>query len=182
MFGWAEMLILSWTRVIKSGPTVDQVHVRPNPVSHELLQSSPSLSECCSEGRNVHMTYARSSPDLKDHPPTPTAPASVCVCTLPVSQCHVLPSRIVTMCPGSALLHVPDPCYCHIVSAWLKRACVPQLSETELDFDFRNHVASVRHSPLTQGLTGQECPGVLPCATAIMRWKDSQIFTHAVAI
>lgn len=112
----------------------------------------------------------------------PLLPKHLCVCTLPVSQCHVLPSRIVTMCPGSALLHVPDPCYCHIVSAWIKRACMPQLSKTEMDFDFRNPAASVRHSPLTQVLTAQECPDVLPCATAIMRWKDSQIFTHAVAI
>lgn len=88
MFGWAEMLILliSCTRVIKSEPSVDQVHVRAYPVSHELLQSSPSLrvsSALIAEGRNVHMTYARSSPDLKDcllgRITTPCCP-SICVC------------------------------------------------------------------------------------------------------
>lgn len=34
---------------------------------------------------------------------------------------------------------------------------MPQLSETEMGFDFHNPVASVHHSPLTRVLTEQEC-------------------------
>lgn len=137
--------------------------------------------ECPHDLRQVIPWPKRLPPWHNRRPRCPSMCGCVCVHApsqsvprVAVKNCHNV-SRL-------ALLRVPDPCYCHIVSDWFKRACMPQLSETELGFDFPNPVASVRHGPLTRALTEQECPDVLPCAPAITRRKDSQIFTHAVAI
>lgn len=74
-------------------------------------------------------------------------------------------SRAVTMRPGPVLRCVPDPAPCHSVSAWLKqvvmRRAMPQLSETEMGFDFHNPVASVCPGPLTHPCwqSKSECQG-----------------------
>lgn len=122
MFGWAEMLILliSRTRVIKSEPSVDQVPVRPNPVSHELPQSSPSL--WVSVALLLLLKEGMSTWPMPGHPltsktaslaetPPPAAQASVCVCV------HA---------PSQSVPHVAIK-NCHNVSRFCPSACTRPL-------------------------------------------------------
>lgn len=152
-FVWAEMLILviSCTRVMHD-PVLSVWSSPLHPSEPVLLCCYCWRKECPHDLCQVVPWPKRLPPWQNCHP---AAHARA------VSQCHVCPSGIVTVCPGSALLRVADPCYCHLVSAWLTRAgmqrAVPQLSKTEMGFDFRNPVASVHHCPLTWALTEQEC-------------------------
>ena len=74
-----------------------------------------------------------------------------------VGQCHVWLSGPVTVCPSLRT----RPRLCHSVSARLKQVCMqratPQLSETEMGFDFHNPASSVHPPPLTHPLTEQKC-------------------------
>lgn len=165
-------------------PTVHQVHVQLHPVSHNLGQSSPSPSDCLNaltaERWNVHMTYARTSPDPKDcflgriATPLPKRGSRTHVNARSQSVSATCACQELSQCVQALPSAYTRPRHCHIVSAWLIRACmqraVPQLSETEMGFDFHNPVASVRHSPLTRVLTEQECTVTPSKRTALCHW------------
>lgn len=146
-------------------------------VSHDLVQSSPLLRvSCCvavilllREGMSTwpmpghplgHQTATLA--ELPPHWPSVASQVAECmqihgysgsVPRVAVQACHSVSRPCPSLCTR--------PCLCHSVSAWLKQVCMrratPQLSETEMGFDFHNPVASVRPGPLTHTLTEQEC-------------------------
>lgn len=86
------------------------------------------------------------------------------------------------------------PCHCHSMSAWLKQVCMhramPQLSETEMGFDFRNPVAWVHPGPLTQTCwqsrsAESKQTEVLLCAAVLTGTKNLIklcVFIHILAL
>lgn len=201
--------------MLKSELGVDQFVLCPHPypasslaVSHDLVQSSPLLRVTvvlllfAAKGRNVCMTNVRSSTGPKDcnigriATPLPKhgitssrmnahTRHSQLVPRVAVKSCH----NVFRPCPSLCT----RPCHCHSVSAWLKQVCMhramPQLSETEMGFDFRNPVASVRPGPLThtcwQSRSAVSKQTVLLCAAVLTSTKNFIklcIFTHIVVL
>lgn len=98
--------------------------------------------------------------DLPPHRPSEASQVAECmrihgyslsVPRVDVQACH----NVSRPCPSWCT----RPCLCHSVSAWLKHVCMqratPQLSESEMGFDFHNPVASMPIN--THMLTEQEC-------------------------
>lgn len=177
-------------------------------VSHDLVQSSPLLTvTCCAavilllrEGMSTWPTpghpLGHQTAELAELPPhCPSVASQVAeymhiheysrsVPRVAVKSCHNVSRPCPSLCTR--------PCLCHRVSAWLKQVCMqratPQLSETEMSFDFHNPVASVRAGPLThtcwqsKGAVSKQTE-VLLCAALLTSIKNLIrlcIFTHIV--
>lgn len=195
---WAEILFVTnwkrvkghakvWTYCRPGTCTIPSCQSRPGPVlpiKHSKLSVAllVLLKEWPHDLRQVILWPKRLLPWQNWHPAAQEWQQNACVYVLSVSQCHVCLSNchnVSRLC----LSVCTRPRHCHIVSAWLKRACMqramPQLSETEMGFDFHNPVASVHHSPLTRVLTEQEC-SVAPSNLSALSYcdKDFPIFTQ----
>lgn len=143
-------------------------------VCHDLVQSSSLLRvTCCAtdilllrEGMSTwpmpgHPLAHRTAALAKLPPHCPSVASQVaermhihgCSRSVPrvaVKSCH----NVSRPCPSLCI----RPCLCHSVSAWLKQVCMqramPQLSETEMGFDFHNPVASMCPGPLNTHADG----------------------------